>query len=174
MNDWTIRGNLIPIDDKATHLGIIRDTYSSGITSTIQQNITKGRKAAYRLLGAGLHGKYGLPPEVLRNMFQAYVVPVLCYGLEIVLPDGRHLETIEKEYRMLLISLLGLPNTVASVTPYLLLGLKQIEAVIHMKALCLYVAVCRDVKSLEYQIVNRQLFMKSIDDSGWSHKASAI
>ena len=114
MNDWTIRGNLIPTDDKATHLGIVRDTYSSGIASTIQQNITKGRKAAYRLLGAGLHGKYGLPPEVLRNMFQAYVVPVLCYGLEIVLPDGRHLETIEKEYRMLLIALLGLPNNVAS------------------------------------------------------------
>ena len=157
MNAWTIRGNLIPTDDKATHLGIIRDTYSSGIASTIQQNITKGRKAAYHLLGAGLHGKYGLPPEVLRNMFQAYVV----------LPDGRHLETIEKEYRMLLIALLGLPNNVASVTPYLLLGLKQIEAVIHMKALCLYVALCRDVKSLEHQIVNRQLFMKSIDDRSW-------
>ena len=64
---WSIRKQPIPTPAVAQHLGLVRDTKSHGVYTTTEQNIKKGRRAAYRLLGAGLYGRRGLPLNVLKK-----------------------------------------------------------------------------------------------------------
>ena len=47
---WSIHKQPIPTSAFAQHLGIVRDTKSHVVYSTIEQNIKKGRRAAYRHL----------------------------------------------------------------------------------------------------------------------------
>ena len=72
----------------------------SKISSTqIHGNVEKSRRTLYSLLGAGLYGKNGLNPTACLHLLQVYVIPVLTYGLEILLPSRTGLQTLEIFYR---------------------------------------------------------------------------
>ena len=43
----------------------------------------------YSLMSAGLHEENGLDPETSLRMYQTYVLPVLLYGMEVILPRQR-------------------------------------------------------------------------------------
>ena len=171
---WSIRKQLISTPASVQHLGLVRDTKSHGVYTTTEQNIKKGRGAAYRLLGAGLHGRRGLPPNVLKKMVTAYVLPVFAYGLEVVLPTPKQMDKLESEYKRLLINLLGFPNNVASIAPYLLLGLWPIQATIEMRALSLFRSMCSEQDSISFNVIQRQLVMKNPDASSWVIKVNDL
>jgi hypothetical protein len=59
--------------------------------TTVTENITKARRALYSLMGTGLHGENGLDPETAMSMIRTFILPMLTYGLEIVLPKGKNL-----------------------------------------------------------------------------------
>ena len=48
---------------------------------------------------AGLHGENGLDPDTSIHLLQTYVLPVLVYALEVVLPTGFHLDKLDKVYK---------------------------------------------------------------------------
>ena len=74
----------MPVVEEAMHMGILRsaDTHESAVL----HNIQKARRTVYSLMGSGLHGEHGLDPETSIHLLQAYVLPVLVYALEVVLP----------------------------------------------------------------------------------------
>jgi hypothetical protein len=38
-------------------------------------------------MGTGLHGENGLDPETSISLLKTYILPILTYGLEILLPE---------------------------------------------------------------------------------------
>ena len=66
---------------------------------------------------------------------QTYVMPVLVYGLEIVLPKQKHLDTLERFNRKFLKLILSLPVNVADPAVYILTGMLPVEAVLHKRVL---------------------------------------
>jgi hypothetical protein len=40
-------------------------------------------------MGVGLHGENGIDPETSISLLRTYVLPILYYGLEILLPTGK-------------------------------------------------------------------------------------
>ena len=48
-------------------------------------------------MGTGLHGENGLDPETSISLLQTYVLPVLFYGLEVVIPTGKSLNVLETQ-----------------------------------------------------------------------------
>ena len=54
---------------------------------TINQNIAKARRTVYSLMSAGYHGYNRFDPETSIHTFQIYILPVLLYGLELILPS---------------------------------------------------------------------------------------
>jgi hypothetical protein len=101
---WKIdnTGNkIMPVVDKATHIGITRSDTTSART-TVDENIRKARRATYSLMGTGLHGKNGLDPETSISLLKTYILPILTYGLEIVIPKGKILDDIQNYYKKLL------------------------------------------------------------------------
>ena len=109
-------------------------------------------------------------------MVTAYVLSVVfVYGLEVILPTPKHMDTLESEYKHLLINLLGLPNNVASVAPvYSLLGLWPIQATIEMRALGLFRSMCSEEDSISLHVIQRQLVVKNPDASSWVIKVNDL
>jgi hypothetical protein len=45
-------------------------------------------------MGTGVHGENGLDHETAMSMIRAFILPIITYGLEIVLPKGKNLDNI--------------------------------------------------------------------------------
>jgi hypothetical protein len=101
--------------------------------TTVDENIRKARRATYSLMGTGLHGEHGLDPETSISLLKTYILPILTYGLEIVIPKGKILDDIQKYYKKLLKQLLSLTINVADPAVYMISGLLTLEAEIHTK-----------------------------------------
>jgi hypothetical protein len=49
-------------------------------------------------MGSGFHGRNGLDRETIISLIKTYVLPVLTYGLEIVLPSGKNMECLSANF----------------------------------------------------------------------------
>ena len=69
--------------NQTVHLGIIRANKNE-TNLNIQEHISIARKTLYSLIPVGLNGKNGLNPVTAYKIYQAYVLPRLLYGLEVL------------------------------------------------------------------------------------------
>ena len=164
-----IGSNNMPFVDNAVHLGIIRTTSLRGNTTTnVDENIKKARRSAYGLFSSGFHGYNGLDVDTMLHLYKIYILPVLLYGLELILPQGPQLEQLEIAQKRLLKQILALPNSVADIAVYILTGILPIEAQIHIRALGLFNNVCRQAEdSSEKALARRQLLVKPDSSTSW-------
>ena len=147
--------------EKAPHLGICR---SSSIkkteTETAKQNISKSQRAAYSLFPVGLHGENGLDPETCLHLISIYILLVLTYGLEIILPEAAGLQAFQK-------SIISTKNT-PDPAVYILSGFIPVEGQLHMKALTFCNNICRQENtSREKRIAYHQLIVKDESSCSW-------
>lgn len=162
----TMDGVRMPVVEEAMHMGILRSANSQ--ESTVNHNIQKSRRTAYCLMGAGLHGSNGLDPETSIHILQTYIVPILAYGLEVLLPGKTLMNRVERFYKKLLKQILSLPDTAADPAVYILTGSLSIEGIIHSRALTLFGNVCRlSEDSIEKQIARRQVSIKGDRSFSW-------
>ena len=104
-----------------TYIGIHKSDHDSAKLS-VNENIKKARRTTYSLMGSGFHGRNGLDWETIISLIKTYVLPVLTYGLEIVLLSGKNMECLQMYLKKLLKQLLSLPNNVADISIYILSG----------------------------------------------------
>ena len=96
------------------------------------------------------------------------VIPVLFYGLEVILPTEKALDTLEIQFKKLLKQILSLPCTTADPAVYLLSGLLPAEALIHKRMLTLYGNITRlSDDSVEKRLASRQLEVKTFKSHSW-------
>ena len=138
---------------------------TGGVESTIENNIGKARRAAYSLMGAGFHGVNGISPMIAISIYNTYVLPILIYGLEALLPKDTALLPAETQHKRILTQLCSLPETVAGPTPFILAGTLPLMALIHKKALKLLGSILETRNELEMRIVRRQAILK--EESSW-------
>ena len=87
----------MPVVTQTMHMGIMRSANSQ--ESAVQENIKKARRTVHSLMGAGLHGENGLDPDTSIHLLQTYVIPILVYGLEVVLPTGVYLDKLDRVHK---------------------------------------------------------------------------
>lgn len=164
---WTINEEPMPIVQNSSHIGIQKNEKNTMI-STIEDNIKKSRRTLYSLMGTGMHGRNGLDPETIISLLKTYVLPILTYGLEILIPSGKPFDTLQLFYKRLLKQLLSLPQNIADPAIYILSGLLPMEAMIHLKCLTLFGNITRSSRnSIEWRLAERQLLGKSTDSKSW-------
>lgn len=164
---WLLGDVPIPVVESAPHLGILHDTGSCGVKTTLDQNIKKARGALYALMGAGLHGKNGLTPQANIHLLQIYVIPILLHGLEILLPTDTNLKIAIEFYENTLRMLISTSQNTAKPAIYILTGAIPLQALIHLKALSLYRAIASDPTSVEWKIAERQILMGNKRPKSW-------
>ena len=64
-------------------------------------------------MGAGLHGENGLDTDTSIHLLQTYVIPILFYGLEVVLPTGVYLDMLDRIHKKFIKQILSLSENVA-------------------------------------------------------------
>ena len=167
--EYTLNSAKINDAVTGTHLGIQRgESINDSISRTVEENIQKARRTVYSLLSAGLHGENGIDPQTALHLVKVYVVPVLLYGLEILLPGQKYIAKLELFQKNLLKQLLSLPQTVADPAPYLLTGFLPVEAQLHIKALVMLCNICRmNEQSIEKKLARRQLAVKKMQSASW-------
>ncbi|CAC5418489.1 unnamed protein product [Mytilus coruscus] len=171
---WSMNNKAMPIVTKTSHIGIQRNTTDSA-GSTIKENLKKARRSLYSLMHTGLHGENGLDPLSAISMLQTFIFPIMFYGLEILLPTGKNLELISKQYKRIIKQIISLPVNVADPAIYVISGLLPAEAVIHKKALILFGSIWRaGYTSTEWKIAERQLGFKCIKSNSWFIAIKAI
>jgi hypothetical protein len=95
---WTINNSNMPVMTTTTHIGIHKSDQDSAKLS-VNENIKKARRTTYSLMGSGFHGRNGLDPETIIFLIKTYVLPVLTYGIEIVLPSGKYMECLQMYFK---------------------------------------------------------------------------
>ena len=131
---FVLNGQKLSNVSVATHLGT-----KTGITTSrtgdenINQNISKARRTAYSLFAYGLHRQNGLDPQTTIHLIRIYIIPVLLYGLEIVLLNKSQVDRLELYQKKLLKQVLSVPVNTPNAAVYILTGILPIEAQIHKK-----------------------------------------
>ena len=148
------------------HMGILRSKTTED--SAVKENVSKAKRTLYSLMSSGLHGENGLDPDTSIHLMQTYFMQVLVYGLEVVLPKQKHLDTLERFNRKFLKLILSLPVNVADSAVYILTGTLPVEAVLHKRVLTLFGNICRlPQTSIGRQLADRQLSVKSYGSHSW-------
>jgi hypothetical protein len=164
---WSIGKSPIPVVSRATHIRIVCDQRTGEVESTLKENRVKARRALYSLLGTGMHGNNGLSAAASIHLFHTYVLPVLTYGLEILLPRKRDLRDAVTFFENTLRQLLSLPSNVAKSALYVLSGAIPLDAQIHRKAFGVLGSIARNKSSLEREIAQRQLLIQPYNGNSW-------
>lgn len=159
----------MPEVEQAIHLGIIRtQTTKQNIQANVDENIKKARRSAYSLFGCGFHGRNGLDPESLLHIYKTYIIPVLLYGMELLVPHSKPLEQLELFHKRTLKQILSLPTSCPDPAVYILSGICPIEAQIHIKVLTFYNNICHQSEaSIEKSLARRQLTVRGDNSNSW-------
>ena len=151
---WLLNGEPMPVVTESMHVGIVRSA-STQVTA-VQENVTKARRTLYSLMPSGCHGHNGLNQKSTIHLFQTYVLPTLIYGMEAVLPCGKHLDTLEKFYKKYMKLLLSIPVTTADPAVYIISGTVPVEAAMYKRALALFGNI-RRLTSLSFNFVSSMI-----------------
>ena len=155
--------------DSATHLGIIRSSSTQKTAKlNVEENIKKARRTVYSLIPSGLHGNSGLDTETKIHLIKTYMIPVLLYGMELIMPNKTLLKELETFQKKIIKQILAVPNNTADPAIYILTGLLPIEAQIDKKVLTLFNNICNQKDtSVEKQIAWRQSSVKTLKSHSW-------
>ncbi len=106
-SQFYMSGKELPKVSQATHLGIKRTIDNK---ADIDEKISLGRKAAYSLMGAGLHSGNGLKQSICAELWKTEVLPRMLFGLETLELNLKQMEKLESFQRKCLKQIQGLPD----------------------------------------------------------------
>lgn len=148
-----------PEVEEATHIGLKQTALNSKTAEiNVENNMKKARRATYSLMASGLHGQNGLDPETSLQLVKTYILPILLYGLEIILPGKTLIQKLERYQKKLLKQIIFLPQNTPDCAIYILTGFMSIEKQIEKKALIFFNNICNQQEdSIEKRLARRQL-----------------
>ena len=94
-------------------------------------------------MSAGFHGENGLDPITCVNLYRTFILPILTYGLEVLLPNQSSIKKLEQFQKQLLKRILSVPQNTPDTAVYILSGLIPIQEQVQWKAFTLFNNICR-------------------------------
>ena len=136
LSQFHLCGGQMNTVDEVTHLGITRRS-DRRLTHLVEERVKRGRRTAYALFGAGLHGSNGIGTERSLLIYHSYVYPVFMYGLESMVLDKRSIDTLATFHVSIIKELQGLPTRCANAAAYLMANQLPLPALLHIAILTL-------------------------------------
>jgi hypothetical protein len=170
--DFTLNQKNLETSEREAHLGIYRSSKNTNL-DTVKDRVQSARRAAYSLMGAGMHGLNGVGTEVAINQYAAYILPILTYGLEALVLNTKELELLELYHRKCLRYIQHLPMSTARSAIHLITGIPPVQALINIQTLKLFRNVIsqeNDCPPSRYirELILRQLSTSNLDSSSWT------
>ena len=124
---WYLNERELESPNDATYLGITR-TVKNECGKNVEERIKTARCTSYSLMGSGMHGTNGIDPCTSYQIYTAYVLPRLLYGLELLPLKRKHVDQLEKFHRQSIRYMQSLPQRTSVSAVYLLIGALPVEA----------------------------------------------
>ena len=145
LSQFHLCGEQMNTVDEVTHLGITRRS-DRRLTHLVEERVKRGRRTAYALFGAGLHGSNGIGTERSLLIYHSYVYPVFMYGLESMVLDKRSIDTLATFHMSIIKELQGLPTRCANAAAYLMANQLPLPALLHIGDSDTFVQYCHQQK----------------------------
>ena len=160
------------------HLGIVRNSKGSN-TDTILKRVQDARRSLYSILGAGFTGLNGVGPEISLIAYKTYIIPVLLYGTEALVLQDKDIAEISKFHKMVLRRFQHFPDSTALPALFLMSGCPPIEALTHIRVICLLRNILiadEDSPPAKFmsQLILRQMATKEFGGNSWAKYAQSI
>ena len=146
------------------HLGIDRNAKGQ---VDIAARVQTGRRTMYAMMGAGAFGSSGVAPPLVAHLWKIYALPRMIYGLEVFSLSTDDIMQLEQLQRKVIRQIQSFPINTALTAVYGLLGIRPIEQELDIRKLVLLGNVFLNKDSLEYEIAQRQLAVKSYESKSW-------
>ena len=146
------------------HLGV--DCNPAG-TLDIAAKVQTGRRTMYTLMGAGAYGCSGMTPLLVAHLWKIHALPRMTYGLEVFELSVKDVHQLEQFQRTMPRLIQNFPINTAISEVYGLLGIRPMQQELDLRKLTLLGNVLSNRDTLEYQIAQRQLAVKSLDSKSW-------
>ena len=104
--NWYMNDKFLAKAEKAPHIGIQRDSKNSTL-ATIEENLKKIKKSTLQPNGIRTTRENGLDPATAISILRTYVIPIMLYGLETLLPAGRPFDLLERQYKKMIKQILS-------------------------------------------------------------------
>jgi hypothetical protein len=166
LNLWHLNERNLSASEQETHLGVERIPNGRAVKA-VEHNIQRARRAAYALMGAGMHGVNGLHIRLNLKLWNCYVLPRLLYGLEVLPMTQSGLDQVDAYQRQTMRRLLHVPQGTSTSGLYLVLGQLPIRELLARNKLTLFINMIRNSGSVEEQIIRRQLAVKDSNSNSW-------
>ena len=109
----------------------------------------------------------GLSPIVALKIWKTYALPRCIYGMETQTYSKSDMERLESYQRKICRQLQQLPERCASIAVYALLGMEPIETAIDRNMVSLFLGIARLPDSVEFKILQRELYMADTHDQNF-------
>ncbi|CAC5396984.1 unnamed protein product [Mytilus coruscus] len=159
-------------DQQTTHLGIIRASKNE-TKLNIQEHISVAR-TLYTLIPVGLNGQEGLNPIKAYKIYQAYVLPRLLYGLEVLSLNATQMSDLKQFHLKTLRCFQSLPIRTPSAAVYMLLGALPSEAELHKRQLSLLYSILALENTKLKNVMERQMTVNAGNTDSFFSRAQEI
>ena len=146
------------------HLGVDRNAKGH---VDIAARVQTGRRTMFAMMGAGAFGSSGVAPPLVAHLWKIYALPRMIYGLEVFSLSTDDIMQLEQLQRKVIRQIQSFPNNTTLTAVYGLLGIRPIEQELDIRKLVLLGNVFLNKDSLEYEIAQRQLAVKSYESKSW-------
>ena len=108
-----------------------------------------------------------MTPPLVANLWKTYALSRMVYGLEVFNLSNKDILQLEQIQRTVLRQIQSFPINTSLVAVYGLLGFRPIEQELDLRKLTFLGSVLLNKGTLEYEIAQRQLAVKSFESRSW-------
>ena len=167
-----ISDNKIPSVISAEHVGVIRSV--TGNLPHIQQRLSSHRKALGAILFSGMARRHRANPLASLRANTIFGIPVLYSGLASLILNKHETDIISQHVKETVQNLLKLHQKTPEPFIFFIAGSLPGEALLHMKQLTLFGAICRLPGNLLYTIASNILTSMTDTDNSWFAQIRAL
>ncbi|VDI70276.1 Hypothetical predicted protein [Mytilus galloprovincialis] len=160
-------------DQQTIHLSIIRAS-KNDLKLNIQEHVSVATRTLYTLISVGLNGQEGLNPITAYKIYQAYVLPRLLYGLEVLSLNATQMSDLEQFHLKTLRCFQSLPIRTSSAAVYMLIGALPIEAELHKRQLSLLYSILASENTKLKNVMERQMTINAGNADSFFSRAQEI
>ena len=151
--DFTFNGELVEVVGEYLYLGVLFN-YNGSFDKAIKHNIDKARRAMFGLLTKA--GRLLLTIDIILELFDKTVLPVLLYGCEVW--GHKNIQAIEIFYRKFLKMILKLNTSTSSIKLYGEVGKLPLETFIKKRIISYWIKVSESKPTKYSSIMYNMMF----------------
>ena len=164
---WKMDGATVEVADENEHLGLVVAGYHEE-QRNVEENINRGRKSLYSLLGPAFSFQSLVNPKVQMYIFRMFTSPITLSGLSALAIRPAQCKPLVMFHRRIMRSFLHLSDRCAIPSLHFILGEITIEARLHRDVFSVFYSIWSNPNTKVHHLVKYLLTISNENSRTWS------